>query len=802
MTSLQTDSADAPFEFGTKAETLGRLAPLIVGASIPDFYFFTLERWRNSRQDVLRSIRERFKGNVVAVRSSALIEDGELTSMAGAFLTRLHVSSADEAALMEAIEQVVASMTGNARDQVLIQRMVNDIAVSGVIMTYDMVHGSPYYCIDFDDETGRTDSVTAGDSVNKGLFVYRDARPEMIRSRRVAKFLQLARELESVCGCAALDIEFGLGRNGDLYLFQVRRIALSGQWHPVTERRVARQLKFIEHFVVECSARRDGVLGDRTILAIMPDWNPAELIGTTPRQLAASLYRELITKSVWCKAREAMGYRSLGEVELMMMINNHPYIDVRHSFNSFLPAALPEAIGSKLVNAWLDRLEQNPEFHDKVEFDIVHTCLDFSFAETFRDRYAEVLDGDEFQVYRNALRELTRRCIAPGQDSTLDAALSSAQRLADEALDPIIGGGAHQYLARADYLLTQCRTLGTYSFAIVARHAFIAEALLRTAVDRGALSQERLLAFKRSVRTVTGSMVEEYASVCAGTLDRGIFLRKFGHLRPGTYEVTSLRYDERDDLFLDDAVQVLAPEAPVFALHPDERTGLDALLSAAGLDVFDADALLAYANKAIAGREYVKFTFTRTLSDALSALVVWGELHGLSRDDVSYLDWPTISKSLSHPIMDYVDRYYLDKADAARRSMTVAHAFRLSHIMYGARDVYVATVNRSVPNFVGVGSASGQVVELTTETSASINIAGKIVCIGNADPGFDWIFTKMPAALVTRFGGANSHMAIRCAEFGLPAAIGCGEQIYERIVSAGRVEINCAGKILRPLYGT
>ncbi|MFQ5488998.1 MAG: PEP-utilizing enzyme, partial [Gammaproteobacteria bacterium] len=40
-------------------------------------------------------------------------------------------------------------------------------------------------------------------------------------------------------------------------------------------------------------------------------------------------------------------------------------------------------------------------------------------------------------------------------------------------------------------------------------------------------------------------------------------------------------------------------------------------------------------------------------------------------------------------------------------------------------------------------------------------------------------------------GGANSHMAIRCAEFGLPAAIGCGEQIYDRVLHSKLVEINC-----------
>ncbi len=67
---------------------------------------------------------------------------------------------------------------------------------------------------------------------------------------------------------------------------------------------------------------------------------------------------------------------------------------------------------------------------------------------------------------------------------------------------------------------------------------------------------------------------------------------------------------------------------------------LQSLLDEAGLNVVSADQLINYARKAIAGREYVKFVFTRALSDALSMIVRWGEYHGLSRDDPSYLDWP------------------------------------------------------------------------------------------------------------------------------------------------------------------
>ena len=60
-----------------------------------------------------------------------------------------------------------------------------------------------------------------------------------------------------------------------------------------------------------------------------------------------------------------------------------------------------------------------------------------------------------------------------------------------------------------------------------------------------------------------------------------------------------------------------------------------------------------------------------------------------------------------------------------------------------------------------------------------INFRNKIVLIENADPGFDWLFNFNIKGLITKFGGANSHMSIRCNELKIPAAIGVGEKIFE-----------------------
>ena len=40
--------------------------------------------------------------------------------------------------------------------------MIDDVSASGVIFTRDTNSGAPYFVINYDDETGRTDTVTDG----------------------------------------------------------------------------------------------------------------------------------------------------------------------------------------------------------------------------------------------------------------------------------------------------------------------------------------------------------------------------------------------------------------------------------------------------------------------------------------------------------------------------------------------------------------------------------------------------------------------------------------------------------------
>ena len=89
---------------------------------------------------------------------------------------------------------------------------------------------------------------------------------------------------------------------------------------------------------------------------------------------------------------------------------------------------------------------------------------------------------------------------------------------------------------------------------------------------------------------------------------------------------------------------------------------------------------------------------------------------------------------------------------------------------------------------------TADVVNYRSDSIIKERLPGAIVCIPNADPGFDWIFSHNIAGLITAWGGANSHMAIRAGELGIPAVIGSGEVLYGQWSKVLKLNIDCAAR--------
>jgi phosphohistidine swiveling domain-containing protein len=771
---------------------------------VPQFEIVDSAFFAASPSEVICRVKSTFSGQTVAIRSSAVDEDGAQNALAGEYDSVLNVPSNDSEAIRAAIETVIASYERKGPrkggDEVIVQEMVLNTSMSGVVFTHCLNTGAPYYVINYDDVSGLTDSVTSGggEYANRTLYVHRGAL-RSLRSERFQRLMQAIQELEQIMGSQFLDVEFALGEDFTPYLLQVRTITTQPNWNRAVAKRIDAALQGIQSFVRARLQPMPGVYGSTTVLGQMPDWNPAEMIGRAPRALAFSLYKTLITDHAWRIARQTMGYAVPIGQPLMISLAGQPFIDTRLSFHSFLPAGLSPEISVKLVDAWVKRLQAYPEFHDKVEFEVAITTYSFDIDEKIETLIGVALSQAEQSVFKEVLHQQTRALIADSGEGGISNALAKVKELARKQIK------ARQLLVGRDDvtslfgMIDDCIRLGTVPFSILARHGFIARTILLSLNRRGILTMEEIHLIQSGVRTVASALVNDMRRLQLGELSRSDFMAEYGHLRPGTYDILSPCYDQMPDFGINDSQIRPEQEQNAFELSATQKREIDQLLQAEGFTELDADKLLAYVQAATVGREYGKFVFTRSISEMLEVIASFGEQNGLSREEMSHVSIDRLLDVATKTSEGTIEQRLRQIAEDEAERHTLSAAIRLPQVLFDEAGVHVVPFQVSHPNFITHKKITAACVSLLVGQTAPA-LTGKIVLIENADPGFDWIFAQPIGGLITKYGGANSHMAIRCAEFGIPAAIGCGEQRFEVFMSANQILLDCAAGLINPLH--
>jgi phosphohistidine swiveling domain-containing protein len=521
--------------------------------------------------------------------------------------------------------------------------------------------------------------------------------------------------------------------------------------------------------------------GSRSIFGVMPDWNPAEIIGLRPWPLSLSLYRELVTDAIWAYQRDNYGYQNLRSFPLLVSFHGLPYIDVRVSFNSFIPRDVPSDLASRLVNYYIDRLLAEPQLHDKVEFEIIFSCYTLDLPQRLEKLLANGFSSSDIAEISGALRRLTNRIIH-GEGALWRRDRAKIDLLAQRL--PVIGDAKIDKISRIYWLLEDCKRYGTLPFAGLARAGFIAVQLLQSFVAVGVLSPEEHATFMASVDTVGSRIGYDFAHKT-----KTEFLGRYGHLRPGTYDILSPRYDEAPDLYFDwTGTRTDSAEQPRFALSIEQLRRIEQLLKEHQLEI-DVLSLIEFIKAGIEGREYAKFVFTRSLSDALSLIRQLGEEYGLSVEDCAYLDYDAIRTLYSES--GSVQERLLESIARGRERHALTRNLVLPPVIASPHEVFAFHLPPSQPNFITRKSVTAPVASLTDPPES---FAGRILFVPSADPGFDWIFTRGISGFVTQFGGANSHMAIRAGELGIPAVIGAGETLFKRWQVAHKLCLDCTNQ--------
>ena len=141
-----------------------------------------------------------------------------------------------------------------------------------------------------------------------------------------------------------------------------------------------------------------------------------------------------------------------------------------------------------------------------------------------------------------------------------------------------------------------------------------------------------------------------------------------------------------------------------------------------------------------------------------------------------------------------IQHFLREIAHERTKERTVWKHLLLPPVIRSEKDFDIVSFYSVRPNFIGSKCVEGEVVNITgMKEGSSVNLFGKIVFLESGDPGYDWVFTRNPLALITKYGGVASHMAIRCAEFGLPAAIGTGS-LFESLKMKSFIRLDCDHK--------
>ncbi len=763
--------------FNNKAIILKELRYLLKKSIILDQEIIEYSEWKRNTSEVFKRVKKKFKNKKLIVRSSHYTEDREGRTNAGKFLSIKNLKNKSD--IVESISKVFHSYKKiRESDIVFIQEYINDSLMSGVVFNSEPNSQAPYYLINY-SLGNDTSIVTSGKLNNQMLIIHKSY--EYNDKKEFKKVINAIKEIESIFPGVNLDVEFALSKMNEVIIFQVRFLTKE-KLNCDNDQKHKKEISKLEKYFTRISKKQPYIIGDKFILGSMPDWNPAEIIGLRPRPLSLSIYKEMITDRIWAYQRDNYGYRNLRSAPLMYSIGGIPFIDVRASFNSFVPKDLSKKLSHKIVNFYLNKLTNNKILHDKVEFEVVLSCYVPNIKTKIEELKKNGFQDDELSELKISLRNLTNQIIDFDKGFWRDDLRKiEVLKLRQNKLESF----RTDYLNKIYWYTEDCKRYGTLPFAGLARVGFIAQQILNSLVDENLLTPNRYKQFNESLETVNYELQSDLIR-----LNKTDFLKKYGHLRPGTYDILSKRYDESPELYFSwNSNKKILKKNP-FVLTLKESKKIQILLDINQIN-HTSESLFKFMKAAIEGREYSKFVFTKSISKILSLLIKYGEKLGFTREELSYVNFQKFLGSFSYS--SDIKKLLKELIALGEKEYSFTKSIMLPNLIFEKENFYFFSLDDSSPNFITNKKVKGSLENIEVQKNFK-KLKKKIILIENADPGFDWLFDKKIAAFITCYGGPNSHMAVRAMELSIPAIIGVGEKIFSSLKKQKYIEFDCLQK--------
>ena len=729
--------------YGNKAKNLEYVAKN-TDIEIPYFKEIYLNDLNN-----IENIVDSFSQKIM-IRSNSSSEDKEYSSSAGKYLSIGPIERNDLETIKKSWEMVVDSYEEQDNQSVIFQNYIENAKSVSVLTSYKVGSDSAYRT--FSTYYGsETDAITSGKySEINNFFMHRsfDILPKKYEKYNV--YLKIITQLEDLFKNKQLDIEMVLDKNNSPQLLQVR---------PLMGKKLNKESIFEEKDVIDRNLKNYKKLnkttadrfGTNQIYSNMSDMNPAEMIGKKPDNIAFGLYKFMFTDTTWNIQRGEFGYRKYSGGKLMELFNNVAYINVNHSLNSFLTRNLQKESCEEIINYQLNKLKENPHLHDSIEFDISRSSYVFDTVEEFSKEYKNIISPSEIIKWHNDLIQIDTQ-----NKSTLEKnkkiILSTFSKL-DKSFE---------YSKKENIKLI--RDTMALPFTHHSRLGFVYFAQLNSLLEKEVISEDQKKLLLLSVNSISTKMKADAYEVKIGKKTLEGFLDVYGHIRAGNYNLLSSNLKNNlnfTESLINNSEQPLEDNI----LPKDIYTNIEEYFTINEIPL-KASAWIDMFQEGISTRENSKFYYTKGIDGILNEV---GEKNTSDRE-----------------LFDLLDIEFNEENTSDMRLKNVL----MPDLITSNEDFYFYEEMSKNGNYIGQGTVIGDVLLIENEANRPNNLENKIVVIPAADPGWDWIFNYKIKSLVTKYGGPNSHMAIRCAEHNIPAILGIGENNFTVISNSKSLKID------------
>ena len=744
---------------------------------VPRFIIFQYGKYKKHKDKNLRIINKKFKN--VIIRSAFKDEDNEGFTNAGKFLSIQNIKSNDKKKLDLSIKKVIDSYkVNNPKNQYfIIQEMVKNVIQSGVVFAKNEINGVPEVKINFSNRD-ETDSITSGKNSGKIIYYIYKKKDNFKGEKKLNKLHRNIKILLNYIN--PLDLEFCIDKKNNLYLLQIRKLK-----SPNNNFNKSKYLNSFNNFEKKLNKLLTTTLptinGKFTIFSTMPDWNPAEIIGIKPNNLALSLYKILITDDIWSRSRSEMGYKNIENTPLMYSFLGTPYIDLRADLNSFIPKNLNERDSEKLVNFYLNEYKKKPEFFfDKIESELVINAFDFSIDDKLK-KIRKILNKDSQKKLKYEIKKLTINII-----KNIKKDIERYQKLKIH-LKSLVKKKLYSF-NKIQELIKIGKNYGTLPFANLARSGFIAVSILNSMENKKIISSDEKEKFLQSIPSITKEMNNELIK-----FSKKSFLEKYGHLRPNTYDILSANYKNGYKKYFD-FKNLREIKTKNYDFNKDTKNLITKYLFKHKFQI-SVKELINFIKLSIEHRERAKLEFTKVINLIFYEIDKIGKRFKIEQNNKKFIDIFDIIKLYTEFKDNNIKKFIHKNIEKNKFDYEFNNSIILPNNILNSKDIFSYEEKINSPTFITSSVVTDEIVFLNNK-NFNKNLSNKIVCIKNADPGFDFIFTKKIKGLITVYGGPNSHMSIRCAELNIPAAIGIGPQLYETIKNSKKVILDSRQKKL------